>query len=138
MNRAFEPEAVVYNNPDWDAASRSELVAKRQHFVVGAVDTRRFFPGRRGSSDKIVVVSQARKQIELLLDALRRSDDDVVFRLFGSTARSDEIDRALEAGRLELFGPTDPAHLPALYRSSDMAVHVEQFAGWANVAAEAM
>ena len=44
----------------------------------------------------------------------------------------------LRSGVLKLIGPLSDHELPGFYKDLDCVVHAETFAGWANVAAEAL
>lgn len=143
VNHALRPDLVIFNNAHWEPGSYTDFQARKFARLEGAVDTTQLVPAAYrqipGDDDTFVIGGLAGKQPTVLADALRQLPGNVVLRLFGnwgdSTPPPSDL---LDSGRLELCGPLDERELPDFYRSVDLVVHTENFAGWANLVAEAM
>lgn len=140
VNRAIRPDYVIFNNPAWERVDFTQFHARQFHTIPGAVDSC-FFTRQKSRNEEVVrVVGQARKTPEPLIEAIRGMPGNVKLILFGKP-NSDlamEYSDLVAAGRLELVGILDKSELRNLYESSDVCVHLEENAGWANMAAEAM
>jgi glycosyltransferase involved in cell wall biosynthesis len=140
-NRAFRPDIVIANNRHWSVGEMEVFDARRAFILEGAVDTDALanVPRRKRSADgRLVVGGLANKNPQPLVQVARRLDY-VDLRLFGTSGHLAESAKDLiAAGRLELVGVLDEQRLRAFYSTVDVIVHAELFAGWANVAAEAM
>jgi glycosyltransferase involved in cell wall biosynthesis len=140
VNQSFRPHLVVFNNRHWPVGSFTEFRANQFHYIEGAVDTDRFFPTspRSPAGGRFVIGGLANKNPAPLLEAARRLKD-VELRLFGRPGNLPEQGADLvQAGRLVLPGLIEEQALPSFYRDLDCVMHTESFAGWANLAAEAL
>lgn len=143
VNRACRPDLVVFNNRDWSPGRFTDFQARRFAILEGAVDTRHFAPAPAGShppaGQPLVIGGLAAKNPGMLVEALRQLPQHIELKLFGhwgdSTPPPADL---LESGRLQLCGELEEHELRAFYQSVDLVVHTEQFAGWANLVAEAM
>ena len=144
VNAQLAPHVVVFNNLAWPAGSYTEFSGDRFHVLLGAVDSRRFRPAAYRahplSPRRWVVGGLVNKNPEAVVAALPLLPGDVTLRLFGhdTTGFAERHGDLIAAGRLQLAGPLAAQDLPAFYREVDCVVSVETFAGWANLAAEAM
>ncbi|MBU0755948.1 MAG: glycosyltransferase family 4 protein, partial [Planctomycetes bacterium] len=144
VNKAFKPDLVVFNNRHWAPGSWVPFQARKFVFIEGAVDTQRFAPQpkeRRSTSSEIKVIGGLAKpsSIEPLLGAMALLPDNFHLLLFGFMKELPKEYRSLgEAGRVRLLGSLAEEALPGFYHQCDCVVHSEHFAGWANLAAEAM
>ena len=144
VNAIFAPHVVVFNNHHWPVGSFTDLHADRFQFLIGAVDPVIFesASSRRHpvTKDRWVIGGQARKNPGPLIEAVNRLPPNFILRLFGpddcNLAESQK--HLIETKRLELAGVLNDSDLPNYYRSLDCVVMTETFAGWANLAAEAM
>lgn len=143
VNEAFKPHVVVFNNREWPPGSFTKLQARRFHVLEGAVDAAAFTPRQyvQGSiaGRRFVLGGLANKNPAPLVEALRDLGEGYELRLFGhpGSLRETAVD-LLQSGALQLVGPLGERELPAFYRDLDCVVHTETFAGWANLAAEAL
>ncbi|MDI3471085.1 MAG: hypothetical protein OJF62_003148 [Pseudolabrys sp.] len=141
VNRYFRPHLIVFNNQDWPAGSFTDFQAGQFRFLEGAVDTTRFYPATTKPSDKcpqFVIGGLANKNSSPLIEATRQLDD-IEVRLFGHAGNlADAHTDLVETGKLQLMGLLDDNALATFYRKIDCVVHTEEFAGWANLAAEAL
>lgn len=143
VNSSFRPDLVVFNNSHWQPGSYTDFQARRFAVLEGGIDTRRFAPATcrtaLGDRQQVVLGGLANKNPEPLIAALRHLPAHFSARLFGDYAGDmPAVDDLIQAGRLQLVGRLDAAALPAFYAGVDIVVHTETFAGWANLAAEAM
>ena len=142
VRKHFDPDMLVFNNTAWPDGKVSELGVAESHVLVGAVDAELFPPRRRSPEPgpEFIVVGQARKSPAVLAQAVLGMDRRVRLVLFGAApdgfeaAFRDEI----ADGRITLPGVLDREAMSALYETAGAAVHVEEEAGWANMAAEAL
>ena len=143
VNASFKPQVVVFNNRHWEPGSFTRFHAKKFVFVEGAVDTEFFRPapvlaGCR-AGEAFVIGALANKNLEAVLDALDRLPEDIRLVTIGEPPlHSPRLERYLASGRLVARGLVDEQGLRDFYHSVDAVVHAERFAGWANIAAEAM
>lgn len=144
VNASLAPDVVIFNNPSWPTGSYTEFAADRFHVLLGAVDTGRFRPAAYRkhplSDSRWVVGGLVNKNADALVEALRLLPEDVSIRLYGhdTTGVAERYAALISAGKLALDGPLDGDELPAFYREVDCVASTERFAGWANLAAEAM
>lgn len=144
VDRSFSPHVVIFNNRHWSRRQRAAAFGAAGYAVVeGAVDAAALAPRADrhmpGPGQRVVIGGLASKNPAPLLDALRRLPGNYMLRLFGDTAEARSLGGDLLAcGRLELVGRLDDAELPGYYSRLDCAVHTETFAGWSNLAAEAL
>ena len=144
VNESFSPHVLLFNNSHWPAGSFTEFKADRFHILTGAVDVAAFYPRPYRThpldSDRWVVGAQTRKNTDLLIAALEFLPPNVTLRLFGPDAGEHAKSRAdlVASGRLELVGPLLGRELAEFYSQVDCVVSAEDFAGWGNVAAEAL
>ena len=74
-----------------------------------------------------------------MIEAARRCGEDIHVHLMGSSIDADvATSDLLSSGRLRLYGVLDDVGLQRFYDAVDCVAHTETFAGWANLAAEAM
>ena len=143
VNRSFAPHVVIFNNRHWRPGQFVDFAADAFHFLEGGVDLEALAPdpGRlaRQPGQRFTIGGLANKNPAPLLEAARLCGPEVHLRLFGQADGLAECARDLmESGRLDLEGVLDESRLPGFYASVDAVVHTETFAGWANLAAEAM
>jgi glycosyltransferase involved in cell wall biosynthesis len=143
VNRSFAPHVVIFNNRHWRVGDFTDFTADAFHFLEGGVDLEGLAPdpGRfaRQPGQPFVIGGLTNKTPGALIEAVRRSGPDVRLRLFGPRdGLKDRAQDLAESGRLLLEGVLDESALPGFYASLDCVVHAETFAGWANLAAEAM
>ncbi len=143
VNSLFKPHVVVFNNRHWPPGSFTSFSANEFHFCEGAVDVHALTPSGHEAlprpGGRFVVGGLAHKNPLPLIDAVRQMPSEVELRLFGPpgdlpVAAADLV----AADRLRLLGPLDESQLPGFYRDLDCVVHTRTFAGWSNLAAEAM
>jgi hypothetical protein len=143
VNAAFRPQTVIFNNRHWAPGTFTEFMADEFHVLEGAVDTRLFAPrrykGLPSSAEPFLIGGQAPKNPLPLIEAVRQLDARVELRLFGAPGNLAEIAADLvQDGRLRLTGPLDELGMIRFYDDLDCIVHAEEFAGWANMGAEAL
>lgn len=144
VNLQLAPHVVIFNNLAWPAGSFTEFSGDRFHVLLGAVDATRFRPlaYRRHplSGSRWVVGGLVNKNPDALVEALQLLPGDVTLRLFGhdTTQVAARHARIIADGRLQLAGPLEGAGLASFYREVDCVAATENYAGWANLAAEAM
>ena len=143
VNRTFAPDLVVFNNSHWTPGSYTDFQARKFAVLPGAVDTGRFAPAPYRPTlavrESIIIGGLANKNPAPLIEALRLLPDHFVVQLYGTYSGDyTGIGELLDSGRLQLVGRLDEDALPGFYAAVDIVVHTEAFAGWANLAAEAM
>jgi predicted O-methyltransferase YrrM/2-polyprenyl-3-methyl-5-hydroxy-6-metoxy-1,4-benzoquinol methylase len=142
VNQAFKPHVVVFNNQEWPPGSYTRLQARRFHVIEGGVDAAAFAPQGRSARPRcgpFVVGGLMSKNSAPLLQALRDLEGGFELRLFGEPGDLAQTAQDLvRSGALKLMGPLSEQELPAFYADLDCVVHSETFAGWANLAAEAL
>jgi len=143
VNALFQPHVVVFNNRHWPPGSFTSFQANSFHVCEGAVDSELFAPApvaRSGEPGRpFRIGGLAHKEPMALIEAVRSLDFDVELRLYGPP-RNLPVSAAdlIEEGRLHLLKSLEESELPAFYRELDCVVHTRTFAGWSNLAAEAM
>jgi glycosyltransferase involved in cell wall biosynthesis len=143
VNQVFKPHVVVFNNREWPPGSYTKLQARRFHVLEGGVDVAAFAPQRHAKSATrtapFVVGGLANKNPLPLIEAVRRLGTGVELRLFGNAGELNHAAADLVQSRVvKLVGPLSEQELPSFYSDLDCVVHTETFAGWANLAAEAL
>lgn len=144
VNAQLAPHVVIFNNLSWPAGTFTDWSGDRFHVLLGAVDASRFRPSAYRqhplSPGRWVVGGLANKNPDALVAALGSLPDDVIVRLFGNDTTDIEGRHApwISTGRLQLAGPLGADALASFYQEVDCVVSAELFAGWANLAAEAM
>jgi glycosyltransferase involved in cell wall biosynthesis len=138
---SFEPHVLISNNRHWSKEELARFSAERIYFLEGAVDLESFAMCPRRAFPKdgpLTIGGLANKNPLPLLHAIRELRS-VKLKLFGPPGALASLGRGLiEQGRLELVGVLDEQGLTSFYAGVDLIVHTESFAGWANLAAEAM
>jgi len=141
VSRSFRPDVVIFNNRHWSKNDQRALGTTRQAVVEGAVDTDRLAPGRRNlfREKTVIIGGLANKNPGPLLEALKRLPERCVPRLFGDPRAARCMGgELLRNGRLEFAGLLQENELCKYYSGLDCVVHTETFAGWSNLAAEAL
>lgn len=143
VNRSFDPDLVIFNNPHWAPGDYTEFRAKRFHYLFGAVDTRCFFPKPYRESflqkQAWCIGGLANKNPQPLIEAIKLLPENFSVSLYGkSPSLAESHADLIEAGRLVLSGSLPHKELLSFYHSVDCIVHTEEFAGWANLVAEGM
>ncbi len=140
VNRAVDPDIVLFNNTSWPVGSFRDFAGRRFHTLPGGVDTAAFTPHRRSPGSRFVIGAQIAKNPRPLLEALEHLPEEFVVEFFGADhADVMSTDAALQAsGRVTHRGVLLDAALPTYYEHLDAVVSTETHAGWANVVAEAM
>ncbi len=144
VNRRFKPDMVIFNNRHWPPGSFTEFQAKKFAFLEGAVDLTRFAPGpeRRfpENGDRKIIAGLAGKNSSPLINAIRLLPREFELHLFGRVpgGLEQQYSDLIAAGRLRLRGLVQDKDLPEFYSGIDCVVHTAQFAGWANLGAEAL
>ncbi len=139
VNRRFAPHAVVFNNRAWTPGSYTAFQADRFTTIEGAVDAGRFAAKARAagwpSGEGLHVGGLSKGPLRgFWREFARRMPADWTLHLFGV----DPELPAADAARVRYVGRLEDAALPGFYADLDAIVHAESYAGWANVAAEAM
>jgi 2-polyprenyl-3-methyl-5-hydroxy-6-metoxy-1,4-benzoquinol methylase len=144
-NKSFRPHSVIFNTRAWTPGSYTGFNGDRFAIVEGAVDSAFFAPETRnvrGEDSRFVVGMQAKYLNDLAVIA-PKLPNHVVFHVIRMDApkadtMSPKLHELQEQGRLEFLGSVAEADLPAFYHKCDCILHLERFAGWANLVAEAM
>ncbi|MFK5984286.1 MAG: class I SAM-dependent methyltransferase [Pseudomonadota bacterium] len=144
VNKVFKPHIVLFNNDSWDVGTYTEFHANQFYFLIGGVDTIKFYPTAlkpvKNLYQNIYIGGDARKNPEVLIDTLEYLPANYFIKLFGQP-KGNLVKRyktLIEAGRLELIGVLNESDLVEYYKSIDVIVSTEKFAGWSNMGAEAM
>ena len=143
VNAALLPDVVLFNNRDWLPGTFTDLHAQHFHVLLGAVDVDLFRAEPRMhplQPSAWTIGGLAGKNPQPLVAALRQLPSHCKLHLFGPDPfglRAAHAD-LVAAGRMVLTGPLDDAGLARFYRTVDCVVATERYAGWANLAAEAM
>ena len=142
VNRSFCPHVVIFNNRHWRPGDFIDFAADAFHFLEGGVDVENLAPdpGRlaRQPGQRFTIGGLANKNPDPLIEVARLRPD-VRLRLFGEAhGLAERAPDLLASGALQWDGVLDDSALPGFYAAVDCVVHTEIFAGWANLAAEAM
>lgn len=147
VNRVFRPDKVVFNNR-WEESEREAIALGEHYTLVGAVDTRIFYPlpyrPLKNTSDTITIGTQANKNPWYVFDLIKSLPENYRAKIFGScegimrTKRFEAYRDLVESGRLECVGVLDTDGLRRFYSEVDIVFSLETFAGWSNVSAEAL
>lgn len=140
VNRSFQPDIVIFNNPEWPVGSFREFSGKRFHELIGAVDTSMFRPGPSPDGERFVIGASSVKNPMPLVSALDMLPERFCLRLIGRDCErlKSALNRPAGDTRIEYLGPIFDEALADFYRGLDAVVSTENFAGWANMVAEAM
>ena len=143
VNQSLKPHLVLFNNDHWKPGDYTQFQANQFKTLVGAVELDLFssvpFRVMPQADGEIWIGAQSQKNPEVLLSSLEKLPSNYRMRLFGPQKPMADIGaKLIQEGRLELVGYLDGTELPSFYDSIDMVVSVEDFAGWANVGAEAL
>lgn len=142
VNRSFSPHVVIFNNRHWRPGDFIDFAADAFHFLEGAVDGESLAPdpGRlpRQPGRRFTIGGLANKNPEPLIE-IARLCPEVRLRLFGEAhGLAERAPDLIASGALQCDGVLDEPGLADFYAAVDCVVHTETFAGWANLAAEAM
>lgn len=142
VNRAFRPDCVYFNNSDWQDGSFTDFIAKRFSVIPGAVDCAHFYPAIEPKPSSHFYIGISTKSLERLLPVVEQLGHGKVLRIMGNiphALKQTDLFRGVQQRNAIIEEGVIPEHaLPAFYHSCHCVVHVEEFAGWANTAAEAM
>lgn len=142
-NKMFAPHSVIFNTRDWTPGTFSQFQGDRFAVVEGAVDSARFAPAigsARIECDSFVVGLQSKylAALETIVSLLPETVRFRVIRMEEPGNLPYNLAHLAKAKRLEFLGNVDEADLPDFYYSCDCILHLEEWAGWANLVAEAM
>jgi glycosyltransferase involved in cell wall biosynthesis len=142
VNRSFSPHVVIFNNRHWRPGDFIDFAADAFHFLEGGVDVENLAPDparpARQPGQRFTIGGLANKNPDPLIEVARLCPD-VRLRLFGeSHGLAERAPDLIASGALQCEGVLDEPELPEFYAAVDCVVHTETFAGWANLAAEAM
>ncbi len=142
-NKVFRPHSVIFNSSDWTPGSYSHFQGDRFAVVEGAVDCAQFAPAiaKCAARNGDFVVGLQSKYVTALAGIAPRLAPTVRFRVMRADL-PEQLPQGLadlvHAKRLEFVGHVAEVDLPAFYHGCDCILHLESFAGWANIVAEAM
>lgn len=147
VNQSFSPDIIIFNN-NWEIGSFTEFKAKQFHFIIGAVDTKQFYPlpykKIKNINDQITIGGQIGKNPWPLFEMLKYLPNNFTLKLFGnkekflSLEKSTQYTYLIEEKRLVLTGNIFDNNLLSYYHNIDIVVSTENFAGWSNMGAEAL
>lgn len=142
VNRAFQPDSVMFNTADWDDGSYTDFLAKKFQVIEGAVDCGHFYPAVTPKSQTDFIVGISAKSLTRMLPVMHQLGSNNVLYVLGkipaAVKNSDDFQALHQRNAIVEFGLITEHELPAFYHQCHCVVHVEEFAGWANTAAEAM
>ena len=144
VNARFKPHLVIFNSLAWPAGSYTSFQADRFHELLGAVDPVEFRPRNYRSHPLTVgnwiIGGLANKNPTPLIEALYHLPDSCELQLYGKPRLdlAKQYPELFRNGRVKLLGTLEGNAVPDFYQSVDCIVHTEEFAGWANLVAEAM
>lgn len=144
VNQSFSPDLVVFNNNQWPVGSFTEFSAHQFHYLFGGVDLQHFRPRADRNytqrDGKWIIGGQSNKNPEPVIQALEYLDESVQVHLFGPVNQHLKTMYAewIDAGRLQFTGLLTESQLADFYGGVDCIVMSATFAGWANIAAEAL
>jgi glycosyltransferase involved in cell wall biosynthesis/predicted O-methyltransferase YrrM len=143
VNQTFKPHVVIFNNQEWPPGSYTRLQAGRFHVLEGAVDAVAIAPRRHIDGTvpprSFIIGGLATKNPAPLIEAVRELGAGIELRLFGDSGHVHPSTFDLvQSGALKLVGPLSESGLQDFYNDLDCVVHTETFAGWSNLAAEAL
>ncbi len=142
VNRAFKPDSVFFNNSDWEDGSYTDFLASRFTIIEGAVDCSHFYPAIRPKSKTNFNIGISTKSLERLMPVMQKLDSNSVLHVMGNipvaVKQSDIFQKLQQRNAIVEEGGLSEQQLPAFYHKCHCVVHVEEYAGWANTAAEAM
>ncbi|APH72669.1 hypothetical protein BSQ44_15845 [Aquibium oceanicum] len=144
-NRTFAPHSVVFNTRDWAPGSYTHFNGDRFAIVEGGIDPAFFAPPIRRPKREYAnfVVGMQAKYLNDLTAIAPLLPDHVAFHVIRKETPPigtlpPELQTLTEQGRLTFLGTVEEANLRAFYHGCDCILHLERFAGWANLVAEAM
>jgi hypothetical protein len=142
-NNVFAPHSVIFNSRDWAPGSYSHFKGDRFSVLEGAVDCAQFAPAiaKGGAREGAFVVGLQSKYVTELAGIAPLLPPTVRFRVMRAdlpVKMPQGLADLVQANRLEFVGLVAEADLLAFYHSCDCILHLETFAGWANIVAEAM
>jgi SAM-dependent methyltransferase len=143
VNRAFKPHVVVFNNSDWPPGSFTTFQAQRFPCPRRSRGHRCVFSGAIFAGYFWTAAICDRRHSEQESPTTDRSCsrgwNRGGVRLFGHPGDLSLLTADLvNSGVLKLVGLLSENELSAFYGDLDCVVHTETFAGWANLAAEAL
>ena len=142
VNWSFKPDSVFFNNADWDDGSYTDFLAKKFKVIEGAVDCAHFYPAITPRSQTKFVIGISTKSLERILLVMQHLDSNtelhVMGNIHGAIKSNEAFNELLRRNAIVEKGLLSESELPAFYHQCHCVVHVEEFAGWANTAAEAM
>lgn len=143
-NLHFAPHSVIFNSADWVSGSYAGFQGERFDVIEGAVDAAHFAPDvnrQTKMSGQAFVVGLQSKYVAALESVWPYLNTSIVFRVMRdepTKALSPFLADMYRQGRLQFVGAVSEDALPAFYHGCDCILHLELFAGWANLVAEAM
>ena len=145
VNSIYKPHSVIFNSAAWVPGSFTDFSGDRFAVIEGAVDATVFAPRIKvcqNSKSNFVVGLQA-KYLDDLAAIVPQLPHNIVFRVIrmakpNAGTLSPILQDLFDQARLEFLGTVGEADLQAFYHSCDCVLHLEKFAGWANLVAEAM
>ena len=142
VNRAVDPQVVVFDNRHWTSGSYIELNGDRFYTLEGAVDCRHFAPLPYRAAPcpdrPILLAGRGGQAAQPLITALRHLPSHVELELLGGDMQVEGHEDLLQSGRLRLL-PTVPHQLlAAYYHRWDIVIHPQSHSGFSDMVAEAM
>jgi len=146
VNQYFKPDIAVFNNCHWEPGSFTNFQARKFYFLEGAVDFDQFAPLAETektitpTKKKWVLGTQGKPQpLTAILGSLDLLPENVELRVFGTPPQIERRHQDLiSSGKVQPVGLLNEPELATFYHGCDCIIHAESFAGWANMAAEAM
>jgi glycosyltransferase involved in cell wall biosynthesis len=143
VNYAFAPHIVIFNNRSWRPGSFTSFSANSFWHLEGAVTigslNNKCKRSRPTIDREIIVGGLINKNPAPLLEAARRYPGPIKLKLYGEPHSLKPVYQQLvDNGLVELLGPLPFDDLSSFYHEVDCVVHTEEFAGWSNLAAEAL
>ncbi|MCW8107615.1 class I SAM-dependent methyltransferase [Alteromonas ponticola] len=142
VNRAFKPDSVFFNNSDWEEGSYTDFLARKFTVIEGAVDCSHFYPAVSSKSKTKFVIGISTKSLERMMPVMQQLKGDEVLHVMGyipeAVKQSEIFQKLHQRNAIVEEGILSEHELPAFYHKCHCIVHVEDHAGWANTAAEAL
>ena len=144
-NQLFEPHSVIFNSRAWTPGSYTHFKGERFAVVEGAVNPVFFAPPaqyKQRVGGNFIIGMQSKYLKDLNLIGPRLPEHFVFYVIRMETPEDYALSAQLKAlkdrGQLKFLGFIPESELPSFYHDCDCIMHLERFAGWANLVAEAM
>lgn len=142
VNTAFLPDLIIINNEHWLLEELIQFTAQDIRYLVGGVEhqTLSALPIKSANmKSEVVLAGLVNKTPDTLIDILKKLPKNFRLQLMGDERKlQKKIPSGWDKSRVDIYKVNSPEDLKKFMQKANIVFSLEYFAGWANIAAEAM